>query len=83
VRPGDRVTRGEIVAHVGNSGNSTEPHLHMHLQDRVSIDRGQGIPFHFEDYVDVRTGVRVERGMPEGGIRRGRHVGDIVRRAGQ
>jgi hypothetical protein len=53
------------------------------LQDTTSIERGQGIPFYFEDYVNVRTGARVDRGMPEGGIRRGRHVGDIVRRAGQ
>jgi murein DD-endopeptidase MepM/ murein hydrolase activator NlpD len=83
VRSGDRVTRGELLAHVGNSGNSTEPHVHMHLQDTMSIDQGQGIPFYFEKYLDLRTGARVERGMPEGGIERGRHVGHIVRRAEQ
>jgi hypothetical protein len=31
---GDRVRRGEPVAQVGNSGESDEPHLHMHVQNR-------------------------------------------------
>ena len=29
VRPGDRVDAGVLVAGCGNSGNSTEPHLHL------------------------------------------------------
>jgi hypothetical protein len=36
VRPdvGDRVLRGQPLAQVGNSGESDEPHLHMHVQNR-------------------------------------------------
>ena len=82
VAPGDRVSRGDVLGHVGNSGNSTEPHLHVHLQDTPSFNAGQAIPFYFADYINVRTGVRVAHGMPEGGVRRGRYVGDVVRRAG-
>lgn len=82
VTPGQPVRRGEVIARVGNSGNSTEPHLHLHLQDTPTHDWGQGIPFHFADYVDVATGARVERGMPQGGVRDGRYVGDVVRRGG-
>lgn len=32
VRQGDRVSVGETVGLVGNSGNSDEPHLHIHAQ---------------------------------------------------
>jgi hypothetical protein len=31
---GDSVDRGQLVARVGNSGDSDEPHLHMHVQNR-------------------------------------------------
>jgi len=33
VRAGQTVVEGERVGAVGNSGNSTEPHLHVHVQD--------------------------------------------------
>lgn len=32
VAPGDRVETGALVAEMGNSGNSSEPHLHVHAQ---------------------------------------------------
>jgi hypothetical protein len=32
VRPGDRVSAGQALGRVGNSGYSTEPHLHLHAQ---------------------------------------------------
>ncbi|MGE0705866.1 MAG: M23 family metallopeptidase, partial [Vicinamibacterales bacterium] len=81
VAPGERVKRGDIVAHVGNSGNTSEPHLHIHLQDAPSLERAQGIPFYFSNYVDVRANTYVQRGIPRGGIRRGQYRGDIVRAA--
>ncbi|MBA3408660.1 MAG: M23 family metallopeptidase, partial [Solirubrobacterales bacterium] len=33
VRPGDQVQRGQVLGLVGNSGNSTEPHLHFHVDE--------------------------------------------------
>jgi hypothetical protein len=33
VKPGDRLRKGEIVGRVGNSGYTTEPHLHLHAQE--------------------------------------------------
>ncbi|WP_254764904.1 M23 family metallopeptidase [Natrinema marinum] len=47
VSEGDRVERGEPVARCGNSGNSTEPHLHFQLQDHPSFFRAMGLPVHF------------------------------------
>lgn len=32
VEPGDAVSRGQLIGSVGNSGASTEPHLHIHAQ---------------------------------------------------
>ncbi|NTV38254.1 MAG: M23 family metallopeptidase, partial [Anaerolineales bacterium] len=34
VYPGQRVQRGHLIGRVGNSGLSTEPHLHLHAQRR-------------------------------------------------
>lgn len=52
VRVGDWVERGETLALVGNSGSSSEPHLHVHVTDRwltgvdplASFFLSQGIP---------------------------------------
>ncbi|MFD5320549.1 M23 family metallopeptidase [Streptomyces sp. NPDC127098] len=45
VRPGDRVTAGQPVARCGNSGNSTEPHLHFQLMDGPDLTTARGLPF--------------------------------------
>ena len=45
VKLGDRVTRGQVVGLVGNSGNSTEPHLHFHISDANSPLGSEGVPY--------------------------------------
>jgi hypothetical protein len=45
VKQGDRVRRGQILGLVGNSGNSTGPHLHFQLCDANSILACEGIPY--------------------------------------
>ena len=50
VKVGDEVTAGEILGHVGNSGNSTEPHLHAHIVDQPSFLAGQGVPYEFDRF---------------------------------
>ncbi|MGA9278395.1 M23 family metallopeptidase [Ilumatobacter sp.] len=45
VRSGDRVAKGDLVARCGNSGNSTEPHLHIQVMDKASPWIAAGVPF--------------------------------------
>ncbi|MFE2044669.1 M23 family metallopeptidase [Streptomyces sp. NPDC059477] len=47
VREGDRVRAGQLLARCGNSGNSTEPHLHFQLMDGPDPVAARGIPFHW------------------------------------
>lgn len=45
VKAGDRVRAGQWLGQVGNSGNTTEPHLHFHLMDGPDPDSARGVPF--------------------------------------
>ncbi|MFE2018084.1 M23 family metallopeptidase [Streptomyces sp. NPDC059499] len=45
VRAGDTVREGQRLALCGNSGNSTEPHVHFQLMDHPDLDVGRGVPF--------------------------------------
>ena len=49
VAVGDRVAAGQTIARCGNSGNSSEPHLHLQLMDRAKPTRAAGLPFAFTD----------------------------------
>ena len=44
VRPGDRVRAGQAIGRVGNSGNTTEPHLHVHAEQGPYPGRFSGRP---------------------------------------
>lgn len=63
VRAGQRVRAGDVLGLTGNSGNSSEPHLHFHVQDRPGLfGSARGLPVSFVSYrVDGR---RVARGTP-------------------
>lgn len=50
VKVGDRVRRGQRLGLVGNSGNSTEPHLHFHLADAPSALGAEGAPYVHERF---------------------------------
>ncbi|NGO76110.1 M23 family metallopeptidase [Streptomyces sp. YC504] len=45
VRTGDKVTTGQELARCGNSGNSTEPHVHFQLMDTPDLTTARGLPF--------------------------------------
>src|SRR5215207_1229993 len=50
VREGDRVVRGQILGRVGNSGNSSAPHLHLHVVGRNAIFGANGLPYVFSGF---------------------------------
>jgi murein DD-endopeptidase MepM/ murein hydrolase activator NlpD len=56
VKVGDKVTRGQVLGLCGNSGNSSEPHLHYHLQNTPIIQDGTGIKCLFQKVIIVRDG---------------------------
>lgn len=57
VRVGDRVAAGEQVGEVGNSGNSSEPHLHFQLMDHRRPAAAAGVPFRWDKIVQDPTDV--------------------------
>jgi Peptidase family M23 len=61
VKPGDRVSAGEQVAECGNSGNTSEPHVHFHLMDRPSVLFAAGLPMRFDHF---EVGGSVQSGLP-------------------
>lgn len=62
VQPGDRVEAGAPVAECGNSGNSTEPHVHLQAADRVDMASARGLPFVFRRFRErARDGTWVDR----------------------
>ena len=57
---GDTVTTGQLIGRVGNSGNSNEPHLHIHVQDGMPPDApfsGEPVWFTVEGEFLVRNDV--------------------------
>jgi murein DD-endopeptidase len=50
VKVGDKVKRGQVVGLVGNSGNSTEPHLHFHISNGNSPLGAEGLPYVFDSF---------------------------------
>jgi len=64
VEEGEEVRQGQVLALCGNSGNTTEPHLHLSLQNTVNMEDATGAKLFFDqirvngeiktDYIPVK-----------------------------
>jgi murein DD-endopeptidase MepM/ murein hydrolase activator NlpD len=65
---GDRVAVGQPVGECGNSGNSTQPHVHVQVSDSPNIATARGVPMVFRNFREWPAGRRdfhvVESGIP-------------------
>jgi hypothetical protein len=56
VKAGDQIKRGQLLGRCGNSGNSSEPHLHYQLQDSPVFQDALGIKVLFQHLVARTNG---------------------------
>lgn len=63
VKVGDQVEEGQVIGRCGNSGNTSEPHIHIHHQRQSPVIPGpaEGLPLFFRDHDGPP--------MPEGGFK--------------
>ncbi|MCM3715611.1 M23 family metallopeptidase [Alkalihalobacillus oceani] len=56
VSEGDQVEAGQLLGLCGNSGNSSEPHIHFHVADSAEWEEAASIRITFEDGVEPVRG---------------------------
>ncbi len=59
VEEGQDVRQGEVLGQCGNSGNSTEPHLHLSLQNDIDMEKSVGAKLFF-DRITVNGEIRTD-----------------------
>jgi hypothetical protein len=64
VKVDDRLTTGQVLGAVGNTGNTDEPHLHFQLMSDPEPLRANGLPFLFDKF---RLDSRLSPAGPEPG----------------
>jgi murein DD-endopeptidase len=69
VKVGDKVKRGDVLGLVGNSGNSTEPHLHFHICNAGSPLGCEGLPYAFTSFETEEWDDKSETARPSGASR--------------
>lgn len=61
VKAGDRIRRGQLLAHVGCSGDAREPHLHFEVTSSPKLLAGEGVPYVIDRYrLDSASGGSTE-----------------------
>ena len=59
---GDTVSRGKVIGKLGNSGNSTAPHLHFHICNGKDGLFSEGLPFTLASY-DLLGSITLEEAL--------------------
>ncbi len=83
VKSGDAVAEGQTIGQCGNSGNTSEPHIHIHHQRQdpaiFPINFAEGLPLYFRDHDGAP--------MPVGGVKiegnTATFIGDTVQHIGK
>jgi hypothetical protein len=83
VKTGDTVQEGQLIGECGNSGNTSEPHIHIHHQRQdptvFPLNFAEGLPLYFRDHDGPP--------MPQGGVlvedEKVIATGDVVQHIGQ
>lgn len=58
VKIGDHVNKGDLLGFCGNTGNTSEPHIHYNLQDGPRMHTAKALPAQFERIIvdgEVKT----------------------------
>jgi murein DD-endopeptidase MepM/ murein hydrolase activator NlpD len=66
VKTGDKVSQGQVLGLLGNSGNTDGPHLHFHVMDGPSPLVSNGLPYAFTSFTGEGRIVD-EKAMESGG----------------
>jgi murein DD-endopeptidase len=53
VRAGEHIHRGQVIGALGFSGDTTGPHLHMHVAEGADPLEAEGLPFVLDHYVKI------------------------------
>ena len=56
VKAGDRVAQGQVIGLMGNSGDTSGPHVHYQLQDGPDWERSDALPFKFTNVQSLKPG---------------------------
>lgn len=59
VKEGDQVKAGDLLGSVGNSGNSSEPHIHFHVADGENWQEATSIRIKLKDGIEPVRGEKV------------------------
>jgi murein DD-endopeptidase MepM/ murein hydrolase activator NlpD len=51
VREGQKVKQGDLLGLCGNSGNSSEAHLHFHIQNTENMNEATGVKCYFDNII--------------------------------
>lgn len=66
VRVGEKVAAGQTIGRCGNSGNSTQPHVHVQVTDSIDWPRARGLPLAFQGPHGAELPSRSQTVVPPG-----------------